>query len=85
MKTLKIVKWLRDGDALSADGIENTEDLLGAAANALDSACAHDIMGEILFQADDGKFYVGCVEFVISKANPEYVKDVQKELEEEGC
>jgi hypothetical protein len=81
---IKIAEWLRDGDALSADGIEDTDDLIGAAANALDHAYAYDIMGEILFQGEDGKFYVGTVDFVISEADPEYVKDVQQEIERDG-
>ena len=64
--------------------MKDTKDLIEAAADALDSACASDIMGEILFQGTNGKFYVGTVEFVIGEANPAYVKDVLQQIEDEG-
>ena len=48
------------------------------AGRRLDKNYAHDIMGEILFEAEDGKTYVGCVEFVIEEANPDYVKSVME-------
>jgi len=80
---MKIVKWLRDGDGLSCDGINTSEGLLECAGNALDNACAYDIMGEVLFLADDGRYYVGTVEFMICEANPTYVKDVLDNPEEE--
>jgi hypothetical protein len=80
---MKIVKWIRDGnDGLSASGLEDDDDLLDAAGRALDHACSWDIMGEVLFLADDGKHYVGCVEFMISEANPEYVAECIAEEEE---
>jgi hypothetical protein len=34
-----------------------------------------------LFLGEDDKYYVGTVEFCISEANPDYVKDV---LEQDG-
>jgi hypothetical protein len=74
---LKITEWVCDGhEALSASGITDTDELLDSAANALDHACSWDIMGEILFKAEDGEYYVGTVDFVISKANPDYVADM---------
>ena len=73
---MKIKRWIRDGeDALGAQGIENTEELLCAAGRKLDKAYAHDIVGECLFEGEDGKYYVGTVEFVIEEANPGYVED----------
>jgi hypothetical protein len=78
---LKITEWVCDGhEALSASGITDTDELLDSAANALDHACSWDIMGEILFKAEDGEYYVGTVDFVISKANPDYVADKLKEI-----
>jgi len=82
MRSVSIKRWIRDGhDGLAAQDIDTTALLLEAAGRRLDKACSHDIMGEILFEAEDGKTYVGCVEFMITEANPEYVKDV---LVEEG-
>jgi hypothetical protein len=84
MNCVKIAKWIRDGHyALSANGIEDTDDLLAAAGRALDKACSHDIVGECLFEGDDGKTYVGTVEFVINEANPEYVREVMDESKDE--
>lgn len=82
---MKIVKWIRDGNDLNTCGLEDDDDLLDAAGRALDKACSWDIMGEVLFLADDGKYYAGCVEFMITEANPDYVKDCLDEDEEEAA
>jgi len=79
---MKIVKWIRDGNDGLSSRVEDDDDLLDAAGRALDKACSWDIMGEVLFLADDGKYYTGCVEFMISEANPEYVQDCLTEDEE---
>ena len=81
---IKIKRWIRDGHSyLSADGLTDTDDLLEAAGRALDKAYAHDIMGEVVFKGTDGKFYVGCVEFDISEANPDYVNELLADDEKE--
>lgn len=80
---MKITKWIRDGqDVLSAQGIDTTEDLKVAAGRCLDKACSHDIVGEVLFEGEDGKTYVGTVEFVITEAAPDYVAEVLANNEE---
>jgi len=80
LRAVSIKRWIRDGHAgLSAQDIDTTDLLLEAAGRCLDKACSHDIMGEILFESGDGKIYAGCVEFMITEANPEYVKDVLAE------
>lgn len=85
-KPIKIKRWLCDGHhVLSADGIEDTDDLLAAAGRALDKACSHDIMGEILFEGDDGNFYVGTVEFTVSLSDPDYVRETLAYLEDQEC
>ncbi len=81
---MKIKKWLRDGnEGFAAQGLDDTDDILCAAGRLLDHACSHDIVGEVLFRGEDGKYYVGTVEFVIAEANPEYVKDVLEEIKDE--
>ena len=77
-KFIKIKKWLKDGNEGLSD-LKNTQHLIEAAGASLDACNASDIMGEILFQGEDGKYYVGTVEFVISRANPAYVKEVLAE------
>lgn len=47
----------------------------------LDKAYSHDILGEVLFEDNNGDIYVVTVEAVIGRANPDYVKEV---LAEEG-
>jgi len=77
MKNLKIKRWICDGDSLESSGsVHDTDSLLEAASDIMDSAETWEIMGEILFEAEDGKFYVGTVNFCIDEANPEYVNDV---------
>jgi hypothetical protein len=36
-------------------------------------------LGDVLFQATDGKYYVITVEALIQEANPDYVTEVLKE------
>ena len=84
---MKIKKWLRDGNcglAAPENDINSTDDLLDAAGHLLDDACSHDIVGEVLFEGEDGKTYAGTVEFVIAEAAPAYVGAVLPENEEEG-
>jgi secreted trypsin-like serine protease len=81
---LKIKKWIRGGhDDYDVKDTPDTDTLLEHAAGALDSACSWDIMGEIVFEGEDGKTYVGCVEFHISEGNPEYIKEVMEDYESE--
>ena len=80
---MKIKKWLRDGnDGYLGKEVNDTNELLRRAGRALDQHYSHEIMGEILFEGEDGKMYVGCVEFIISEANPDYAKEVLEEDEE---
>lgn len=58
----------------------NVPDMLEQAGRLLDRSCSHEICGEVLFQAEDGKWYVGTVEFLIGRANPSYVVDTLTDL-----
>jgi len=80
---MKIKRWLRDGHDGLAECCEDTEELLEVAGNRLDDAQSWDIVGEVVFEGDDGKIYVGSVEFVIEEANPKYVQDLEDE-EDDG-
>lgn len=77
----RVKRWLRSGELNS--NCTTQDEILESCGDLLDSACSHDILGEVLFEATDGKVYVVTVEAVIAEANPEYVKDVLKEIEEE--
>lgn len=78
----KIVEFLRTGEMHVKD-IDNVEDLLTQAGRLLDKACSHDICGEVVFKAADGKYYTLTVEAVISEVNPEYVADLLEEDDDE--
>ena len=56
------------------------ENVLRKAAMCLDGAAAYEIVGDCLFQADDGKYYCGHVEFVLDEADDDYVRESLKEL-----
>lgn len=77
---MKIKRWIRDGYEGMA-GVDTTELLLEQAGRAMDNAGVHEILGNIAFEGEDGRFFVGTVEFLISEANPEYIRDLQAEDE----
>ena len=77
---MKIKRWIRDGnEEFEKQGFDDTEDILCAAGCLMDHAYSHEIVGEVLFEGEDGKFYVGTVEFVIAEANPDYARGVLDE------
>ena len=76
---MKIKRWIRDGNDGLEEEVGTTEELLERAGRALDSAYSHEIMGEVLFEGEDGKTYVGTVEFCIGEANPAYVQMIEEE------
>lgn len=76
---MKITKWLRDGEHNLEDSCDHTDDLIDAACRLMDKAYAQDIVGEILFEGEDGKTYVGVTTFQILEASPEYVQDILEE------
>lgn len=72
----KIQRWIHAGEI---DEVDDIDEVIERAASALDEANSWDICGEVLFQAEDGKWYVGTVEFVIGTANPDYLKEALAE------
>lgn len=71
---MKIKRWIRTGNL----GMEpkTTDRLLTEAGELLDRVNSWDIVGECVFEGEDGNFYVGNVEFEIVLANPAYVEQV---------
>lgn len=78
---MKITKWIRDG-IHGLSHVKDTAQLYEEASNALNGACSWDIMGTVVFEAEDGKTYVGNVEFDIGLINPDYLKQLQDEDKE---
>jgi hypothetical protein len=78
---LRVKKWIHSGELDTDDGTEKK--ILDHCGSLLDSAESHEIIGEVLFQATNGKYYVVTVEAVIGLANPEYVKGAKARAEAE--
>jgi hypothetical protein len=81
MAKLTTCKNILIGGEFHIDEGESVEDLKSAGASALDRNGMTDI---ILFQGNDGKWYVGSFEFCISPANPKLTIDtlINQELAE---
>ena len=80
--TLTVKRVVRSGE-LEIEPGHTMPEIIELAAACLDSANSWDICGEVLFEGDDGQFYVGCVEFVIGPAAPEYLKETLAEEDDE--
>ena len=63
---------------------KNTDELREQAGDLLDASCSWDIMGQVVFEGDDGKFYVATVEVDVTEAHPQFLKQVMEEIEENG-
>lgn len=74
MRNLKIRRYADTGQFDGGD--HDIKNLLESAGPMLNRANASDICGVAVFQGNDGKWYTGCVEFVVSPANPKYLLDV---------
>lgn len=71
---LKIVKYLRTGNLEELDEVTNTRDLLDVMGDVLDHHCAHDIFGDVIFEAEDGATYIAEVQGRIGDVDPEYLQ-----------
>lgn len=76
---LRIRRILRDDDFVGAPS--TLAEMIAEAGNAIDANMEPPI---VLFEGEDGKFYVGTVEFVVSEANPELVKEELESLAEDN-
>ena len=77
---LTIKHFLRWGE-FEPKAIQTVQDLYDQAGGLLDRVGSWDICGECVFEGEDGKFYVGSVEFHVDAADPDYLQDVLQELE----
>ena len=84
MNDLKIKRWLRKGEF--SEDAKTIGDIIYEAGELLDGCEAHEIVGQNMFQAEDGKWYTATVEVIVNRANPESVKELLKEklLEKNG-
>lgn len=82
-KKLRVKRWIATGE-LQVTGRETQDEILEHCGRLLDKSCSYEILGEVLFQATDGKYYTVTVEAVVGRANPEWVKEVIEEHKDDG-
>ena len=80
-KPIKIKRMIDAGELW--DDARNTDDLLTSAGIVLDKNCSSEILGRVLFESEDGKFYTVTVEAVIDEVSKGFVEDVLQEIESE--
>jgi hypothetical protein len=76
----KIERWVQSGEI---GEVATIDEAIERAAGCLDAACSWDICGPVLFQAEDGNWYVITVEAVTAKAHSQYVKETLAEMPDE--
>jgi hypothetical protein len=80
---LTVKEVIRSGELEISPG-HTREEIIELACECLNAANSWDICGEVLFLGNDGRHYVGTVEFVIAPGNPVYVQDALKSKADEG-
>ena len=81
-KTAKPIKIKRMIDAGELwDDAPNTNTILTSAGIVLNKSCSNEILGRVLFEGENGKFYTVTVEAVISEVSRLFVEDILQEIE----
>jgi len=73
-KPIRVKHWIRTGELNSCNRTQKS--ILEECGRLLDKACTPDILGDVLFEGTDGKYYVITVEALTQEANPDYVKQI---------
>ena len=74
---LHIRAWHQLGE-LPPD-LTTTNEIYESAGQILDKACAYDILGPVLFEGVDGKFYTMTVEASLGEASEDFVQAMRQE------
>lgn len=77
---LRIVRVISEGQ-MDGKYLGHLGHVYEQAGNLLDDSCAYEILGDVLVECEDGKFYVMSVEGLLSEADATYVKNKLDELE----
>ena len=77
---MRIKKWILNGNLDPSN--TTPEEVLAQCGDLMEGACTAEILDEIIFEGDDGKYYTITLEAVLSEANPEYVKGRLEDLKE---
>ena len=74
---ISVKRWISRGEL---DGIEkDADDIIESCGSLLDNACSSEVLGTVLFEGTDGKFYTVTLEAEIGEADPEFVKETLAE------
>ena len=77
---IKVKRFISKGEL---DGKEkDSAAILDSCCDLLDNCESHEILGQVLFEGQDGKFYTVTVEAVIGPASKAYVRQVLTEAED---
>ena len=80
-KPIKIKRIIAAGELW--EDARDTNDLLTSAGIVLDKNCSNEILGRVLFEGKDGKFYTVTVQAVIDEVSKGFAADVLQEIESE--
>lgn len=72
---MKIVEWISDGHEQLSERINTIGDLYDFGDTRLIDIDCENIIGPLLFRAEDGKYYTGTIKFVVSEATEEDIAD----------
>lgn len=75
----KIVEWVQSGEIKEVSTI--TEAMVEC-GRCLDASNSWDICGQVLFKAEDGKWYTINTEAVVGEADPAFVKETLEEMKQ---
>jgi hypothetical protein len=78
---VKITEWIKGGLHDMEDLCTDNEDVVQVAGRCLDNANAQDLVGDILFKGEDGKYYEGFVTFTLVEVNEEDSRKIAQGIE----
>lgn len=76
---MKIVRWIDRGEL--AGKLETTEDVVMRLARLLDKSCIDEGLGDVYFQAEDGKYYRAVFEGRLTRVSKRDIDEHLREME----
>jgi len=81
-KPIVVKRVIRSGELNIRPGTKQAELLEQAGAN-LDGSCSGEILGDVCFQAEDGKYYRMMVEALIEEVDKDYADNIESMYDDE--
>jgi hypothetical protein len=78
---ITVKRWIRSGEL--NDSSKTQEEILEECGNLLDNSCSSEIIGEVLFEGTDGKYYTITTESIIGVASESFRDEILEEEEDE--